>query len=180
MTKIYPVGLIIAVLILSFEFSTAQNKILLDPLNCSVVVPGKMTKFTDTIQTDIGLITYFTYVWKDSLLQFQLSYCEYPEGTLHSDSTGLLQEFFSTTISTSVEKLKGVQRYASEIVQFGFPGWFWRTDYGSEKFSKTKAFVAGRKFYKLQVLGSKRNDQDKISTQYFDSFQFTDLNKVRK
>lgn len=165
---------------LSFTLGRTQHKVALDPANCIVSIPGKMELYTDTIPTDIGQMVYYTYICKDSVLQYQLSYCQYPEGSLDSDSTDLLREFFSTTISASVEKLQGVQRYASEIVQFGFPGWFWRIDYGHSKFSKTKSFVAGRHFYKLQVSGSAKNDQDPSANLFFDSFQFLDLKRVRQ
>lgn len=180
MTKVLPASLIWAVLMLSFKIGLTQNKVALEQANCIVVVPGTMKLFTDSIQTDIGQIVYYTYVCKDSSLQYQLSYCEYPEGSLHSDSTELLREFFSATLAASTEKLQGTQRYASEIVQFGYPGWFWRIDYGKNRFSKTKAFVAGRKFYKLEVLGNRNDDQENRSTLYFDSFQFIDLNKNRR
>jgi hypothetical protein len=180
MAKVLPVGLIIAVLILICKPGYAQQKVSLDQANAMVVVPGSMKSFTDTIPTEVGEILYYTYVWNDSVFQFQLSYCEYPEGTLHSDSTELLKDFFSATIAASTEKMKGEQRYASEMVQFGFPGWFWRTDYGPERFNKSKAFVAGRKFYKMQVTGLKKNDLDPVITRYFDSFQFIDLSRVRK
>jgi len=165
---------------LSFQPGIAQNKAVLDRANAIVLVPGEMKLYTDTILTAIGEIIYFTYVSKDSLLQYELSYCEYPEGTLHSDSTELLKEFFSTTISVTLEKLKGKQRYASEILQFGFPGWFWRIDYGKDRYTKYKAFVAGRNYYNLQVTGSKNQDLETLSTKYFDSFQFMDLKQVRK
>lgn len=168
------------VLILSFRPGYAQNPVSLDQANAMVVVRGEMKSFSDTISTDVGEIIYFTYVWNDSVFQFQLSYCEYPEGTLHSDSTELLKEFFSATIAASLEKMKGEQRYASEVVQFGFPGWFWRIDYGQDRFNKTKAFVAGRNFYKMQVTGRKKNDLDALITRYFESFRFIDLYKVRK
>lgn len=165
---------------LSFQSGDAQNKAILDRANAVVLVPGEMKLYTDTILTVVGEIIYCTYVHKDSLLQYELSYCEYPEGTLHSDSTELLKDFFATTIAATLEKLKGQQRYASEILQFGFPGWFWRIDYGKDRYTKYKAFVAGRNFYNLQVTGSKNQDLESLSTRYFDSFQFIDLKQVRK
>lgn len=180
MTKVLSVGLIIAVLTLSFNKVCAQRKVPLDKANCFISVPDSVKLHTDTIHTDIGSIIYYTYIGKDSLFQYQLAYCEYPKGTIHSDSTELLKAFFDATITASVEKLNGIQRYASEVVQFGFPGWFWRIDNGSNWFTKTKAFVAGRKFYKLQISGPKQYDQNKITTSFFESFQFMDLNKIRK
>lgn len=158
----------------------AQKLTVLEPANCAVLIPGTFSHSADTIATAVGDIVYHTWHSKDSTIQYLVSFCIYPEGTVHSDSTELLDEFFSTTISASVEKTRGIKRYESGTLQFGFPGRFWRIDIGDHHYIKTRAFVAGSRFYNLQVIGSTRADHDKAESAFFDSFRFLDLLKARK
>lgn len=161
-------------------WAIAQRLTELEPANCAVLIPGSFIHSSDTIPTAVGDIVYHTWHSKDSTIQYLVSFCNYPEGTVHSDSTELLHEFFSTTISASVEKTRGNKRYESGMLQSGFPGRFWRIDIGDHHYIKTRAFVAGSRFYSLQVIGSTKTDQDKAEAAFFDSFRFIDLLKARK
>lgn len=172
--------LIIALVCALFHFhSNAQNEARINECNCIVLAPQKFRSYVDTINTSLGNLINYTYVTKDSLLSYQLAFVEYPEGSMHSDSTELMADFFRTTIDESVIRLKGNKKYESEIHQFGYPGWFWKTTYGKNKFMKTKAFMAGKRFYSMQVTGDIKYDQDKWTFPFFDSFQFIDLKLVK-
>lgn len=171
--------MLLLILSISYFHSTAQNKARINECNCIVLAPKKFKSYADTIHSVLGPLINYTYLAKDSVLSYRLSFVEYPEGSMHSDSIGLLAEFFRTTIDESVLKLKGNKKYESEIHQFGYPGWFWKIIYGKNKFIKTKAFMAGRRFYSMQVMGDIVYDQDKWTFPFFDSFQFIDLKLVK-
>ncbi len=147
--------------------------------NCIVSIPGTFKIFIDTFDTSIGKMIYHTYIMKDTALNYQLTFYEFPPATMHSDSTGLLKEFFESTIEESILRVKGIKMYESEITQFGYPGWFWRIDYSKSNFIKTKAFMAGCRFYSLQVFGGKNKDDQKKTFAFLDSFQFMNLGRVR-
>ena len=157
-----------------------QNKVEIKECNCRVIIPGKFKAYVDTFKTAIGDLINYTYFMKDTVLSYQLSFVDYPEGTMHSDSAALMQEFFQSTIDESVIKVKGVKKYESEITQFGYAGWFWKINFGTNKFIKTKAFMAGRRYYTMQVIGKVKYDIDRLTFRYFDSFQFIDLVKVKE
>ncbi len=156
-----------------------QNKVTIPEGNCQLVIPGLFKSYLDTFETEIGPLVYHTYLMQDTSLSYQFTFCDYPYETMHSDSIGLLNEFFESTIDESVLSIKGTKKYESEISQFGYPGWFWRIDFGQNKFIKTKAFIAGRRFYTMQVFGHKSWDDQKKTFQFMDSFQFLNLQKVK-
>ncbi|MEP7321097.1 MAG: hypothetical protein ABI761_04220 [Saprospiraceae bacterium] len=157
-----------------------QHKTRIEDCNCIVSIPGTFKMYVDTIETAIGKMVNHTFVDKDSILNYQLFFVDYPEGTMHSDSILLMEDFFTSTIDESVLKVNGTKKYESEINQFGYPGWFWKINFGRNKFIKTKSFMAGRRFYTMQVIGNLNYDLDKLTFPFFDSFQFIDLKKVKR
>lgn len=143
-------------------------------------VPGNFKSYIDTFATDIGKLIYHTHTLTDTLLNYQLSFLDYPEGSVHSDSIDLLKDFFSSTIDASVESVKGVKKYQAEIRQFEYPGYLWKIEFGKNQFMKSKAFVAGTRFYTLQVFGNQKHDTSNLDIVFFDSFRFLDPNKINR
>ena len=117
---------------------------------------------------------------RDTILNYQLSFLDYPEGSVHSDSTDLLRELFASTIDASVESVKGIKKYQTEINQFEYPGYLWKIEFGENQIMKTKAFVAGNRFYTMQVFGDRKYDKTNVDLQFFDSFRFIDPNKINR
>ena len=178
---------ILAILILSGISSSflplalyAQSGVIVSEGNFKVLMPEDYLSTIDTISTEIGPVMYHTLHARDSFMTYQISFCDYPEGMVHSDSADLLKEFFQSTIEESVASVHGTKKYESEITQFGYPGWFWKIEFGKNKFLKTKAFVAGNRFYSLIVAGDLRKDDDLRTFAFLDSFQFLELSRVRK
>ena len=158
----------------------AQKFTSLPDCNCSVRIPGNFKSYIDTFTTDIGKLIYHTYTLTDSVLNYQLSFLDYPEGSVHSDSTDLLIDFFSSTIEASVESVKGVKKYQAEIKQFEYPGYLWKIEFGRNQFMKSKAFVAGSRFYTLQVFGDQKYDKSNMDIVFFDSFRFLNPNLINR
>lgn len=142
-----------------------------------LVVPGEMIEKIDSIETRIGVLAYHTYFFQpedehaDNLL-YMLSYCDYPEYSVHSDSTDLLDDFFDTTIETAVESVNGELLY-SDVIQFKhYPGRIWRIDYLDGKaVIKTKVFLIGRRYYSLQTIMHIGRSLNLSSDKFLDSFR---------
>ena len=79
----------------------------------SVLAPGEMIEKTQEVETEIGQLTYHIFFHKpdedktaDNFL-YMVSYCDYPDGSVHSDSTDLLADFFDATVESSVFSVNG-------------------------------------------------------------------------
>ena len=109
-------------------------------------------------ETPLGTITYHTYYYRpvedpNGNQWFSVSYCDYPHGTIHSDSTSLLDEFFEETIKESAFSVNGEVRYVETIDFSGLPGRFWRVDYLNDQVAiKSKAILLANRFYVIQVV----------------------------
>lgn len=143
----------------------------------SILVPGEFTEKVDSIQTDIGQLAYHTFYHQtkesnaDNVL-YMLSYVDYPEGALHSDSTELLQDFFAETVDAAVKAVKGELLYANDWKYKNYPGKVWRIDYLNGKaVIKTKAFVANNRYYVLQAIAKKEYSMNYSADKFLDSFQ---------
>ena len=145
-----------------------------------VLVPGPMVQRVDSLETPIGTLAYHTFFYQppkeeestaDNLL-YLLSYCDYPEHTVHSDSAELLDEFFSATIEEAVESVHGELAYSDSQEYFGYPGRIWRIDYiNGQAVIKTRALVAGNRYYALQTATVKGRSLNTASSRFMDSFR---------
>ena len=140
-----------------------------------ILSPGEMTEKTTEIETAVGKIAYHTLFYQtleaDSAL-YLVSYCDYPAGSLHSDSTELLQQFFENTIDAAVKDLRGDLRYSAASRLDGFPGYTWRIDYRKGKASlRTRAVVIGSRYYLLQVAMRREKSLSAAADKFMDSFR---------
>ncbi len=146
-----------------------------------ILTPGKMEKKEKTIETGIGDITYITHYYQSSEkdpdnLVYMVSYCDYPENSIHSDSTEFLEEFFKTTIESSVESVRGELSYSSSIELEDYFGKIWRVDYNDGKGSiKTKAFMVDNRLYTVQVISKKEKAMNIYINKFLDSFSLIDV-----
>jgi len=125
--------------------------------NFKVEVPGEMIEKVRTIPTEIGELSYHTFIHqaqKDSSdnVLYLINYVDYPEGTMHSDSTAILEDFFNTTIETATESVEGKLAYSSDDSLLEYPGKVWRINYnGGAATIKTKAFLIEQRYYAIQL-----------------------------
>lgn len=125
--------------------------------NFRALFPAEPQHRVDTIETAVGAVAYHVYYYQPEEqgaknFVYQLSYCDYPADVFHPDSTDLVDAFFAETIATSVGALDGELAYSTERSCQGYPGRFWRIDYREGiLIMKTRAFLAGQRYYALQV-----------------------------
>ena len=145
-----------------------------------VLAPGEFTLKVDSIETKIGTLAYHTYFLQDTTTDadnkiYMVSYCDYPEATVHSDSTGLLADFFTETMEAAVFSIDGELAYWDEVELEQFPGRFWRVDYlGGQALIKTKAVLVKSRYYAVQTVMLKGKSMNNSSNRFLDSFRLTE------
>ncbi|MEM9822361.1 MAG: hypothetical protein AAF985_14870 [Bacteroidota bacterium] len=145
-----------------------------------LLTPGELTPKVNAIETAIGQLKYHTFIHQpedkqaDNLV-YMISYCDYPDHTVSSDSLDLVGEFFQTTIEGAVESVNGALRYATEIQYGQYPGRLWRIDYSEGAvIVKTKAYLVGQRYYAIQTITLKGRSLNKSSDRFLDSFHLID------
>ena len=138
---------------------------------------GTMTEKVQKIETALGELDYHQYINKPDEKDpenvfYIVNYCDYPAGTFPQDSTELIEAFLSTTIEASAASVSGKIAYQSDIQQFMHKGKVWRVQYNSDKAQvKNKCFLAGDRFYLLQVMTLKKHSLNPSVDKFLDSFQ---------
>jgi len=151
----------------------------------SVLAPGELEKRTTEIETDIGTVIYNSFIYQaqdeeEENLVYMVSYCDYPEYTIHSDSTELIESFFGTTVESSVESVQGELIYATDINLGTYPGKHWRVNYNDNKaVIKTKAYVVGQRYYSVQAITYKYKSLNQDMDKFLDSFQLLSEGKPK-
>ncbi len=143
----------------------------------SILTPGEMTEKVDSVETPIGTLAYHTFYFQtedknaDNVV-YMLSYCDYPPGTVHSDSTDLIGELFAATLEAAQSSVDGELMYKRNIKYNGFPGKMWRINYlENGALIKTKAFVIKNRYYTLQTVTHKSRSLNRSSDKFLDSFK---------
>ncbi|MFK7810771.1 MAG: hypothetical protein AB8F74_23385 [Saprospiraceae bacterium] len=155
------------------EFESTEGKF-------RVYVPGEMEQKEQLMETAVGTLLYTTYFHQpkgdnpDNVF-YSVSYIDYPDQSIHSDSTEFLESFFHYTIDTSVKTVTGDLRYVDFIKLDGYPGRLWRVDYKKGTATiKTRAYMVGTRFYQIQVVMQRDKSLNKGQDRFFDSFDFTE------
>lgn len=141
-----------------------------------VLTPGDFDKAVDTVRTDLGKLAYHILVYNNQQknaenLFYMITFCDYPPGTIHSDSTALLKDFFEASIDQAASSVKGDVMYQSDVSLQGYPGKVWRINYlRDQAVIKTKAFMVRNRFYSIQTVTLKDMAMNAASERFFDSF----------
>jgi hypothetical protein len=141
-----------------------------------VLTPGEFDKAVDTVHTPLGKLAYHILVYNNTQknaenLFYMITFCDYPVGTIHSDSTALLPDFFAASIDQAVSSVKGELVYQAEQSLKGFPGKVWRINYlRGQAVIKTRAFVVHNRYYSIQTVTLKDMAMNAASDRFFDSF----------
>ncbi len=138
---------------------------------------GNMSQHERVIHTDIGEITYHTYFYQEETKDFEnalyvVSYCDYPEYTIHSDSTSLLTDLFNNTITSAKKSVIGELRYEEDINYKDFPGKLFRIDYREGTATlKSKVFIVNNRFYNIQIATTRGKSLNAAADRFLDSFR---------
>lgn len=168
-------GLIISVTLLSFttpEWKSYRN---IEGM-FKVLTRGAFQEKTLKAQTAIGEITTKTFVYQpqeqEENLVYMITYYDFPKGSVHSDSTELLQDFFKTTIKQSAESVNGTVIYTNQLEHQGYRAWQWRVNYSEGKVAiKTRAFLINNRFYSIQTVSLAEATSNNTADFFMNSFK---------
>lgn len=144
----------------------------------TVHTPGEFVEKVEESETAVGTLAYHTFAFQpedqeqaDNFI-YMVSYCDYPEGSIHSDSIDLVKEFFDATVESSVSSVRGSLFYAADISMGEYPGKIWRVNYGNDKAAiKTKAYVVGNRYYAIQTVTFREKSLNASIDKFLDSFK---------
>lgn len=144
--------------------------------NFKVAAPGEMVPKQIAKETPVGELIYHSLFFSgnkdDDNILYMVSWVDYPEGSLHSDSTELVENLLDATVETAVLNVNGKLMYQTPENIEGFPGRYWRIDYNKgTAVIKTKAFVKGHRFYSLQVASKQTKNINQSVDRFFNSFK---------
>ena len=142
-----------------------------------IEIPGGLMEEKErVIYTDIGEITYVTYYYQPATKDaenalYLVSYCDYPEYSIHSDSTALLEDFFNNTITSAKKSVYGELRFSEAVNYIDYPGKLFRIDYlqGTATL-KSKTFLVENRFYNIQIATTRGKSLNNAADKFLDSF----------
>ena len=142
-------------------------------------MPEDINESSKLVATPLGDLKYISLssqeAMDDEVVQYILSFCDYPEGTFPPDSIELIDLMLEETISASTESVEGELIYQDGARGRTQQGRIWKVV--SEKYNrhfKNLAVLDGDRFYNLQVIIPPDMALDNNTDEFFDSFKLTD------
>lgn len=160
------------------SWEAAQNWIDVQDLDgrFRIQLPAAWQHQIDTVPTAVGTLAYHTFFLKvpsDTAENevYMLSYVDYPEGSLHHDSTELVTELLDASLDAAKERMQGDILFSTDKALQYYPGRYWRIDYLQGQASvRTHAFVANNRYYALQTISRSARGINKSTDRFFESF----------
>lgn len=146
--------------------------------NYSVLMPGVPTEQNKPVNS----AAYGTLTLALSMLQpekgtdpnvlYASSFTDYPAGTIHSDSTEILTEFFNSSRDGGLAAIQGKLLTESVIELNGYPGREQRVDFKNGlAIIKYRHYLVKNRLYTLQVITLKTNNFNTSINKFLDSFR---------
>jgi hypothetical protein len=160
-------------------FSTSDWQTFVDVnAGFSVETPGPLKQKELVKVTKIGELTAHT-LWlfnetaeSDNYLYY-LTWIDYPAGTIHSDSTAFLPEFWEATVDEARASMDADLVYSSNAPMGEFPGVTWRFAFNKNKATtQTRAFLVKNRLYTMQAICKSEFAMNTNSDRFFNSFRF--------
>lgn len=138
--------------------------------------PNKPTKDSLVANTEYGPLKFNAYKYEgtenDVNFEYSVTYVEYADSPIHSDSIELHDVFFRNSVDGCVENVHGELMFELIIEKNGYPGREIKVHLNEGKaVLKGRIFLVKNKLYMLVVLTKTSTDFNKSVTKFFDSFE---------
>jgi hypothetical protein len=143
----------------------------------SVLFPEQPEEGDRDIETKIGTlkmhtVTYQTGKYKDGNEAYVMIYSDYPEEMVSSDfKDEIIDTFFNNAIRGMIKKRGYVKTDEKKITLKGYPGRSVKIEMAEEKaVMNMRIYIVNSRAYIIQTICYKQNDDNAMSTKFFNSF----------
>ena len=152
----------------------------IDTANFSIVVPGELKFSRQTMDLPIGQLNYEIYYSQAADTSenwlYQVSYCDYPIGTIHSDSTEFLKILFEENVKSSANAVIGDVVYEEDIAYKGYPGKIFKVHFANDGAAiKTRLYVIENRYYSISITGPRGKSLNRQVDKFLDSFRILEM-----
>ncbi len=162
---------ILSIISLNWSVFTSENG------GFAVLSPAPLELNVQNIPTQAGEIQLHTYTHKvpDSTQQvflYSVTYYEYPEVLIPPDSTEMVEQFFTETLSAIADRLEGQIVYSEPVSSSDYPTRLTRISYENDSYAlKNKMILANNRFYLIEVFSTSDQVIDNSINKFIDSFK---------
>lgn len=142
----------------------------------SVLIPGEFEERVTYQETDIGFMTIYHHVLRSTdssdNLVYMVTWYDFPDNVIHSDSVHLLEEFFRVTVDEAVRSVRGELLYQNTMPYQNLPGWQWRINYLQDQATiRTRVILDGNRYYAIQTVAFAQKSLNNSVNRFMDSFR---------
>jgi len=173
MVRIYLVCLLIPSVLVA---QNTWKKYVPEDGSFEVMVPGDMDTGEKHILSDLGETKVKTYLYKGDQelpdIIYIINSFNYPEGTVDPDSLALTDSLFYESILEVKKSLGGEMVYMADQSEHDLQSRIYKINYnGGKSTVKGKMYIAGQRFYSVQVFSSFEKSQYEEIDRFIKSFR---------
>ncbi len=148
--------------------------------NFSILVPDSMTQTTKDLDLAIGKLKYQIYHYQGPDTSenwlYQVSYVDYPAGTVHSDSIEFLEMLFDENVKSSTKSVYGKLAYQTDDNYQNYPGQIFKVHFADNQAAiKTRLYMVENRFYTISVTGPRGLSLNPKVEQFLNSFNLLEI-----
>jgi len=165
---------ILSIFSLNWTIFTSENG------RFSVLSPAELTLNLQTIPSALGEVKWHTYSYQavdtsELVFLYSITYYEYPDQLMPSDSTEMIDQFFTETLDAISERIDGEILYSQNELVNTYPARITRMQYQDGAYSlKSKLILAKHRFYMVEVFSTSDQGIDYKINKFMNSFKLLD------
>lgn len=147
---------------------------------CTIAMPGEPSKRERVVNSAIGDLKLIMYMFQpadgtDDNVLYGVSFSDFPEGTIHSDSASIIKQFLDNTRDGAIKSIQGKLLSEVEINYKQYPGREQWVDYKNGMATiNFRYYLVKNRLYTLQVITLADKSNNKSIGKFMSSFKLVD------
>ncbi len=158
-------------LLISVSILSAQDWVVVQPADSSfsVEMPGKPQEQKKVVDSEIGKLDVFLYIYEQANSGYIVSYNDYPESAMNSNVVP--DSVYNNAARSALASTRGTLISKNKITYRGHPGIELKYSIPGNVLVRSRYFLVNNRLYQLMAIGNEETLYNSFSEWFFNSFK---------
>ncbi len=158
-------------LLISVSFLSAQDWVVVQPADSSfsVEMPGKPQEQKKVVDSDIGKLDVFLYIYEQANSGYIVSYNDYPESAMNTNVVP--DSVYNNAARSALASTRGTLISKNKITYRGHPGIELKYSIPGNVLVRSRYFLVNNRLFQLMAIGNEETLYNSFSEWFFNSLK---------
>ncbi|GEM_PF-5859310 len=158
-------------LLISVSILSAQDWVVVQPADSSfsVEMPGKPQEQKKVVDSEIGKLDVFLYIYEQANSGYIVSYNDYPESAMNTNVVP--DSVYNNAARSALASTRGTLISKNKITYRGHPGIELKYSIPGNVLVRSRYFLVNNRLYQLMAIGNEETLYNSFSEWFFNSFK---------